>query len=725
MPETLTVSLPDAETKAALGVKTAGKYPTIWQEGDCLQLNGYSSLPLAAESAGGSSAGFIFRDGLASPFNVLYPVSGEKDLVVFPDMQCYVAGSFDPQASPMWGTSNSYTDIALRHLSSLVRISISSEQARTLKGITLTALGGEHISGSFRMEVDENGAFTGKLVAEDGAPELSYSFGEEGVLLGPGETVVAYISIPVGNYSQGFKAVVKSAAYEYRLLNFFSAGRNVNPGKVLEFPDKKFEDCFAVWEYYVSADGSGDGYSEDTPMSIAKMIELLQEPAGGKIDQATFHFTAGTHTLSSPIILPGKDTYQQTVSYTLTGDDQATLSGGRSSQIFVVKADNSHVTVKDLVLTNGSATLSGGLVSIQEAGPLFEHCSFTHTTTDNSGGAVRISGEGKGNGRFKDCSFVGNKGTLGGAVVITNANTVGTFTHCTFSGNTGNSGGVLYCTNGITTMENCILDGNNATSGGAICATAGAIRMSGCTISGNTASSEGGAIYSADKQKPVFYLNACSLTDNKASKNGYTIYLNSSTAGNFASLCMNNCTVYNQAGMEGTNGSAVCNKGKSLILNSTFYGTTTKWGTFALGVHKNHGDVNGCLLLNSIFVNTAAGKPAIYQTGSNYYAIAKNCIASVTSDNSQFTQTDVIHAVPALSWNGRLFTWNGDTTLPHLDKAGLVAELSGESYQLAAGFVSWLKSLKYNVNGTEYDALDVDQSGNLRSIYSWAGAYQK
>lgn len=722
---TITVSLPEAVTKTVLGGKAAGKYPTIWQEGDCLQLNGYSSLPLSAEAAGGASAGFVFRDGLAAPFNLLYPVSGEKDLVVFPATQSYVKDSFDPAATPMWGASESYTDVTLKHLSSLVRISIKTEKERVLKGITLTALGGESISGSFRAGVDEKGAFNGSLIPENGTADVFYSFGEEGLHLGAGETVVAYISIPVGSYSQGFKAVVKSAAYEYRQLNFFGAGRSITPGKVLEFPDKTFEDCFAVWEYYVSATGTGDGFSEEAPMSIEKMLALLQDGESDRIDEATFHFTAGTHTITSPIVLPGLDIYTNPVTYTITGDNQAILNGGGTSQIFQVLADNGHVTVKDLTLTNGSAA-SGGLALIQHTGPLFKNCLFTGTTSTGAGGAVRIDTAEKGNGRFEGCAFTGNTGANGGAAVITNANTTASFTDCLFSGNTtAGGGGAFYSTNGVVTMDNCTIEGNTANNGGAFYASGGTIKINGGIISNNTATLEGGAIYASDRQKPVYYINGCCLADNTASKNGYVIYLNTSNASGFATLCVNNSTIYNSAAMTGSNASAVCNKGKTLLLNSTLYGTTSSWGTFALGCHKNFNDEYGCLLLNCIFVNTAAGKPAIYETGTNYYAIAQNCIASVVSDNTQFTRTNVISAVPSLHWDKGVFTWNGETDLPHMSSADIESVLSNGNYQMAPAFLAWLKSLKYNIDGAEYNALDVDQQGHLRNTYSWPGAYQK
>ena len=750
----LTVSLPFTGTKTALGEKADNLYPVLWKEGDCLSLNGASSLPLTAEEAGFSSAGFVFRDGLSSPYNLLYPVSGESDLVVFPETQVYVPGGFDPAAVPMWGSSTTYSSVTLQHMFSLVRISVKTASPRVLRSITLTALGGEPISGSFRAGKDANGAFNGSLTVEDGTPELVYSFGDEGLSLGAGETAVAYISIPLGSYAQGFKAVVSTAGQEYRQLRFFSAGRTVVPGKVLEFPEKDFEDCTVIWEYFVSANGNGNGKSEDQPMSVSAMLDLLNNAEGTGLQNATFHFTAGTHAITAPIVLPGTDSYSNPVSYTLTGDKLALLDGGGASRIFEFPNACDHVVIKDFTFTNGS-TETGGIALIQNIAPHFENCTFSNTKSTGAGGAVRVDTAGKGAGTFNGCTFSDCTGQNGGAIVITNANTSLTLTNCVFSNNKATtSGGALYSTNGITTVRNCSFTGNSASNlAGAAYITTGTVHFDeGCTFRSNSAvngggavsidgigtacfnqcvldkntSKLGGAFYTADNKGANYYVNACVFTDNKASGgNGHAIYLNTSNAANFATLCINNSTLYNAANMTGTNASLVCNKGKTLIANSTLYGTTSQWGTYALGCHKNYADPYGCLLLNCIFINTTPGKPAVFQTGTNYYAIAKNCIASNVSSNTQFTQTNVIIEPPALTWNGTLFTWDGNTSLPHWSRLDTETELSGSTYALASGFLAWLKSIKYNIDGIEYDALDVDQTGHLRREYSWAGAYQK
>lgn len=480
-------------------------------------------------------------------------------------------------------------------------------------------------------------------------------------------------------------------------------------------------------------------------MSVADMMDIIESGSG--LEDATFHFTEGTHTLTEPIVLPAADK-----AYTITGDGKATLSGGFASRIFRLPGDCNLVTVKDLTLTEGSATESGGLAQIGDKGPLFSGCTFTGTTTSEKGGALRIETADKGCGRFENCIFSGLKASDGGALVITNAGTEGNFTRCVFEGNSATgSGGVAFAGNGTLVFNDCIFGGaegkgnsaassggviiannsntltvhinggeasyNSASNGGFIyCNKNDKFMINGMRVHHNTATTEGGAILvPSGAWSPLFYINACSFINNTASQNGYCVYLNTSTAGNFAGLCINNSTFYNAADMPGNNASMVCNKGKSLILNSTFHAKTSKWGTFALGVHKNYGDPYGCLLLNSIFVNAAAGKPAIYQTGANYYTIARNCIASAVSENAQFTRTDVTTTVPALTYGDGFFAWNGATSLPLLQKYNIEAILSNPDYVLGEDFLAWL---------TRLGALDVDQRGAGRISGIWPGAYQ-
>lgn len=236
----LNVFLPGTETKTVLGEKTGTKYPTLWKEGDCLSLNGYSSLPLSAADAGRSSAPFTFRDGLASPFNLLYPAGSGADVVKFPYRQTYTDGSFDPSAAPMWGSSLEYKDVSLNHLSSLLRMGLTSSEELAVTEISITAPGGEGLSGTFTLGKNPDGTFDGSLSGKSTSSTVTMIFGQGGERLSA-TPLRAYIAIPAGAYSRGLRATVKTAQGKVMILSMFSEGCTVAPSKVLEFPDIEFE----------------------------------------------------------------------------------------------------------------------------------------------------------------------------------------------------------------------------------------------------------------------------------------------------------------------------------------------------------------------------------------------------------------------------------------------------------------------------------------------------
>lgn len=534
-----------------------------------------------------------------------------------------------------------------------------------------------------------------------------------------------------------------------------------------------------VWDYYVSASGSGDGLSAATPMSIADMENLLTHNGAASVimcyanllNGATFHFTAGTHSIASPINIPAKSLYSESTYYTITGDNAAILDGGGSSRIFEITGDNERVTISDMTLTNGSSSLSGGLLLISAKSPVFEHITFSNTASSKPGGAVRVDTAHSGNGTFNNCTFSGNSSTAesGGAFVITNAGTSAEFTGCTFTGNTAKAkaGGAIYGTNGNTVFNNCtIIDNTAATNGGAIYTTAGNMTFENCTIGaeghGNSAegggaiystngtikinggsvsynsatATSGGGIYSFGSNSPTFYINNCSFIENTAGSNGCVIYCNNGTANYASNLCINNSYFYISSTLNSSNQSLVCNKGKTILLNSTIVGTigSKAWGAFALGAHTNHADPNGCLLINSIIKNNATKyQTATYETAGNYYAVIKHCLTRVVHNSSTGYESQIVQdnvaSDASISFSG--YTWNGTVPSDFTKKTaqGIRDELLSENagtpvYALAADFLTWLESLTYDVAGTTYNAFQVDINGTPRSGAYWPGCYQ-
>lgn len=589
----------------------------------------------------------------------------------------------------------------------------------------------------------------------------------------------AYIASYPGDLTNGFA------------VRYFSAERNIpavltkdktvtiTAGNIKPLSDLTSR---IVWDYYVSASGIGNGLTAEEPMSITDMENLLTHNGAAsvitcysnQVNGATFHFTAGTHNIASPISIPPKSLYSESTYYTITGDNAATLDGGGASRIFEITGDNERVTISDMTLTNGSGTLSGGLVSISAKSPVFEHVTFSNTASSSPGGAVRIDTANSGSGTFNNCTFSENSTEEnGGAFVITNSGTAAEFTGCTFTGNTAaKSGGAIYATNGNTVFKNCtITDNIAATSGGAIYTTAGTLTLENCTIgteghgnsaenggaiystngtikinggsvSYNSATTQAGGIYSLSTNNshysPTFYINNCSFIDNTAPTNGCVIYCNNTAASYASKLCINNSYFYISATLntQSKNQSLVCNKGKTILMNSTIVGTlgNRAWGAFALGAHINHNDPNGCLLINSIIKNKASQyQTATYETGGNYYAVIKDCLTRVVHNSSSGYESQIIQDNVAsdatISFSG--YAWNGTVPEGFTKKTAqqiqdeLLSENAGTPvYSLATDFFTWLESLTYDVAGTTYNAFQVDINGTPRSGAYWPGCYQ-
>jgi len=153
----------------------------------------------------------------------------------------------------MWASTAGYDDVTLKHLSSLLRLSLKDiGEEIVLKSISLTAVGGEAISGDFRLEKDAEGFFTGSMTPVDGSSDLTLSFGEDGLAL-KAEPTIVYVAIPAGDYSDGFKLTLRDTEGKAMMLSFFgSEPKSIAPSKVLEFPEVQYtqdaDDVLHIWD---------------------------------------------------------------------------------------------------------------------------------------------------------------------------------------------------------------------------------------------------------------------------------------------------------------------------------------------------------------------------------------------------------------------------------------------------------------------------------------------
>ena len=152
----LSVCLSAVRTKTYLGDETNGRRQVCWSAGDAVNVNGYESLPLTSEQAGGASADFRLYNGVA-PFNVIYPASIYQDKsadgtisVNIPVTQEYSASSFGKGAAVLYGYAE--TDdvpVTLHNLCAAVKVTLTKSETRISKARIISNSKSSPIAGTF------------------------------------------------------------------------------------------------------------------------------------------------------------------------------------------------------------------------------------------------------------------------------------------------------------------------------------------------------------------------------------------------------------------------------------------------------------------------------------------------------------------------------------------------------------------------------------------------
>ena len=162
-----------------------------WSAGDKIMANGTAS---DAVKAAASSATFSFSKKLDYPISALYPSTAWKSStsVTVPANQQGVDGSFAAGADLLYSYITEGTSASFHHLMAVLKIPVKGEPK--INRITVTAVGGEQLSGDFTIDY-KTGALT---------PKASPSDAEKAVTVRLDKVApTAFIALPAGEYKQG------------------------------------------------------------------------------------------------------------------------------------------------------------------------------------------------------------------------------------------------------------------------------------------------------------------------------------------------------------------------------------------------------------------------------------------------------------------------------------------------------------------------------------------
>lgn len=243
---TLSATLPSPEARTELGAKVGNVYPLYWSEGDVVSVNGYAA-GVEIVSGNRKLANLSVPAALETPYHLVYPwVEGVEPSakvgyspVVFQSVQAHTEGSFAQGSAPMYGYTNGFENITLKHLTAVLRVEVKAKAGETvnLSYLTVGTVDGAPISGVFDVDCS-NGAMVARSSASS---TILYDFGEGGCQLSDAQSSVFYIAVPQGAY-EGFEINFIADNGAVMTKSFSGLGsKKLVAGKVREFPCVEFE----------------------------------------------------------------------------------------------------------------------------------------------------------------------------------------------------------------------------------------------------------------------------------------------------------------------------------------------------------------------------------------------------------------------------------------------------------------------------------------------------
>ena len=411
------------------------------------------------------------------------------------------------------------------------------------------------------------------------------------------------------------------------------------------------------------------------------------------------------------------------------------LSGG-AIHVFEAK-----VTVENSSFSKNYGRNGGSLYSNNaEAELTVKGCTFTEDYTYNTGGSINNSNGTQTieDCTFTRCyNMIGT----GGAVHVNGASAVQTLKNCVFNAceaNRNNSytkvnnkacGGAISVQNAYLDISGCTFDGNMGASGSAMLLQNGdgLVRVTDCVFKNNKGASRG-LIQTWPGTKSVLFMNNCQFFDNTMRTNQWGTVIH---GGHTSVVCMNNCSIYNNVSKQ-AGGDSVClnNDGFTVVVNTTVVGENAKSLCRA-----NNSNGSFSLYDNCILANKHANGIVFFKEANSSVKLYNDIISpkATNTDGAWLEKTNVVVDGELSFCSGASFArskgywkWNGPsasftkakeadiiTRLNALDSNNGNTRLKGA---FAPKFVEWVKSL---------DGFNKDQLGTARTISgTWPGSVE-
>lgn len=411
------------------------------------------------------------------------------------------------------------------------------------------------------------------------------------------------------------------------------------------------------------------------------------------------------------------------------------LSGG------AIHVGEANVTVENCSFSKNYGRNGGSLYSDKAKAQLtVKGCTFTEDYTYNTGGSINNTNGTQiiENCTFTGCY---NLGGTGGAIHINGASAVQTLKNCVFNAceaNRNNSytkvnnkacGGAVCVQNAYLDIIGCTFDGNMGASGSAMLLQNGdgLVRVTDCVFKNNKGASRG-LIQTWPGTKSVLFMNNCQFFDNTMRTNQWGTVIH---GGHTSVVCMNNCSIYNNVSKQ-AGGDSVClnNDGFTVVVNTTVVGENAKSLCRANNSNGSFSLYDNCVLANKLDNGIVFFKEKNSSVKLNHDIIGPK---ATDTDGAWLEKTNVVVDGELSFCSGASFDnskgywhWNGPSALfVKAKEADIITRLNAIDSNngntrlkgaFAPKFVEWVKSL---------DGFNKDQLGTARTATgTWPGSVE-
>lgn len=411
------------------------------------------------------------------------------------------------------------------------------------------------------------------------------------------------------------------------------------------------------------------------------------------------------------------------------------LSGG-AIHVFEAK-----VTVENSSFSKNYGRNGGSLFTNNAKAELtVKGSTFTEDYTLNTGGSINNSNGTQiiENCTFTGCY---NLGGTGGAIHVNGASAVQTLKNCVFNAceaNRNNSylkvdakacGGAISVQNANLDISGCTFDGNMGSAGSAMLLQSGdgLVRVTDCVFKNNKGASRG---LIQTNGKAVLFMNNCQIYDNTMRTNQWGTVVH---GGNPSVVCMNNCSIHNNVSQQ-DGGTSVClnNDGFTVVVNTTAVGENAK---SLCRSNNNTTSHSFSLYDNCVLVNKHTDGLVFFKEANSSVKLYNDIIGpkATNTDGSWLVKNNVVVDSELTFCDGSSFDsskgywkWNGPsasfvkakeadivTRLNALDSNNGNTRLNGA---FAPKFVEWVESL---------GGFNKDQLGTTRTTSgTWPGSVE-